>query len=129
MGQISGIGQIHISVDDLDQAVAWYRDVLGLDFLFQVPGQPMAFFDCGGVRLYLGRPENESFRSRPILYYQVDSIDDAHREIGARGAVFGGEPHVVHNDGHSELWMCFTNDPEGNAVALMEERHLPGQEH
>jgi catechol 2,3-dioxygenase-like lactoylglutathione lyase family enzyme len=129
VGEITGIGQIHISVDDVDQAVAWYRDVLGLDFLFQVPGQPMAFFACGSVRLYLGRPENERFRSRPLLYYQVESIDDAHRDIEARGAVFGDEPHVVHRDDHSELWMCFTNDPEGNAVALMEDRHLPGQEH
>jgi catechol 2,3-dioxygenase-like lactoylglutathione lyase family enzyme len=129
MREISGIGQIHISVGDVDRAVAWYRDVLGLDFLFQVPGQPMAFFDCGGVRLYLGRPENETFRSSPILYYEVGSIDDAHREIGERGAEFGDEPHVVHRDGHSELWMCFTRDPDGNAVALMEDRHLPGQEH
>ena len=71
------IGQIHISVDDVDRAVAWYRDVLGLEFLFQVPGQPMAFFNCGGVRLYLGRPEDETFRSRPVLYYRVDEIDRA----------------------------------------------------
>lgn len=68
-GTPDSIGQIHISVSDLDRAVAWYRDVLGLEFLFQVPGQAMAFFNCGGVRLYLGIPENETFRSQPILYY------------------------------------------------------------
>jgi catechol 2,3-dioxygenase-like lactoylglutathione lyase family enzyme len=50
------IGQIHVSVSDVDRAVAFYKDVLGMTFLFRVPGQPMAFFDCDGVRLYLGRP-------------------------------------------------------------------------
>ena len=58
------IGQIHVSVTDVDRSVAFYRDVLGIPFLFRVPGQPMAFFDCGGVRLYLGVPESEDFRSR-----------------------------------------------------------------
>ena len=63
-GEPNSIGQIHISVDDVDRAVAWYRDVLGLEFLFQVPGQPMAFFNCGGVRLYLGQSRRRD-RSGP----------------------------------------------------------------
>lgn len=55
------IGQIHVSVTDVERSIAFYRDVLGLPFLFQVPGQPMAFFDCGGVRLYLGVPRTSRF--------------------------------------------------------------------
>ena len=116
------IGQIHISVDDVDRAVAWYRDVLGLEFLFQVPGQPMAFFNCGGVRLYLGTPESETFRSRPVLYYRVAGIQEAVASIAERGGEFTDQPHVVHRDESQELWMAGLRDPDGNAVILMEER-------
>lgn len=123
-GRPDSIGQIHISVDDVDRAVGWYRDVLGLEFLFQVPGQPMAFFNCGGVRLYLGRPESESFRSRPILYYRVGAIEAAVASIAERGGEFTDQPHVVHRDEAHQLWMAGLRDPEGNPVILMEERPL-----
>ena len=121
---ITGLGQLHVSVTDLDRAVAWYRDVLGLDFLFQVPGQPMAFFDCGGVRLYLGVPENELFRSRPIMYFSVDDIDNAVEEIATRGGQFSDRPHAVHRDDSSELWLASLTDPEGTPVVLMETRPI-----
>lgn len=121
-GEVDSIGQIHISADDVDRAVAWYRDVLGLEFLFQVPGQPMAFFNCGGVRLYLGKPESETFRSRPVLYYRVGGIDAAVASIAERGGEFTDQPHVVHRDETHQLWMAGLKDPEGNAVILMEER-------
>ena len=121
---ITGLGQLHVSVTDLDRAVAWYRDVLGLDFLFQVPGQPMAFFNCGCVRLYLGVPENESFRSRPIMYFSVDDIDNSVDEIAIRGGRFSDRPHVVHRDDSSELWLASLTDPEGTPVLLMEARPI-----
>ncbi len=119
---LGSIGQIHVSVTDVDQAVTFYRDVLGLPFLFQVPGQPMAFFDCDGVRLYLGVPEEESFRSNPVLYFRVEDIAEAHAELERRGASFVDAPHVVHRDGSSELWMAFLKDPDGNNLALMQDR-------
>ena len=118
----NSIGQIHISVKDLASAIAWYRDVLGLQFLFEVPGQPMAFFQCGDVRLYLGRPEDESFRSAPVLYYRVDQIDSSVASITERGGEFSDQPHVVHRDEAHELWMAGLRDPDGNPVILMEER-------
>ncbi|MGH8957305.1 MAG: VOC family protein [Acidimicrobiia bacterium] len=121
---ITGLGQLHVSVTDIDRAVAWYRDVLGLDFRFQVPGQPMAFFDCGGVSLYLGVPENETFRSRPIMYFAVDDIDRAVTEIEGRGGEFSDRPHVVHRDGSSELWLAALTDSEGLPVVLMETRPI-----
>jgi catechol 2,3-dioxygenase-like lactoylglutathione lyase family enzyme len=77
------IGQIHVSVTDVDRAVAFYRDVLGVPFLFRVQGQPMAFLDCDGVRLYLGVPESDEFRSRGVLYFTVEDI--AGGASGARG--------------------------------------------
>jgi catechol 2,3-dioxygenase-like lactoylglutathione lyase family enzyme len=116
------IGQIHVSVTDIDRAVAFYRDVLGTPFLFQVPGQPMAFFDCDGVRLYLGKPERAEFRSNPVLYFRVDDIDVAHRALTDRGVEFADSPHVVHRTEDTELWMSAFKDPDGNNLILMDER-------
>lgn len=119
---VSTIGQIHVSVSDIDRSVAFYRDVLGAPFLFQVPQQAMAFFDLGGVRLYLGKPESPDFRSSPILYFTVDDVDEAHRELRRRGVEFLDEPHVVNRTESSELWMAFFRDPDGTNLALMEDR-------
>ena len=123
---LGAIGQIHVSVTDVDRAVAFYRDVLGLPFLFQVPGQPMAFFDCDGVRLYLGRPESEAFRSNPILYFSVPDIDEAFAALGERGIRFNDTPHVVHQTETTELWMTAFDDPDGNHLVLMSERQKDG---
>ena len=120
------IGQIHVSVSDVDRSVAFYRDVLGMTFLFQVPGQPMAFFDCDGVRLYLGRPESPEFRSNPVLYFDVPDIDEAFVTLGDRGVAFRDEPHVVHRTEETELWMAAFTDPDGNNLVLMSERQSDG---
>jgi catechol 2,3-dioxygenase-like lactoylglutathione lyase family enzyme len=116
------IGQIHVSVSDVDRSVAFYRDVLGAKFLFDVPGQSMAFFDVGGVRLYLGKPESPEFRSTPLLYFSVDDVDEAYEGLRERGVAFADEPHVVHRTDVSELWMAFFNDPDGTNLAIMAER-------
>ena len=116
------LGQIHVSVTDLDRAVTFYRDTLGVPFLFQVPGQPMAFFDLDGVRLYLGVPESEAFRSRGALYFKVDDLDEAVSTLRERGVKFLGEPHLIARMDDHDLWMAFCRDPDGNNVVLMEER-------
>ena len=125
-GEIQGIGQLHVSVSDLEESVRFYRDVLGLTHLFTVPGQPMAFFDAGGVRLYLGVPEDENFRSRPVVYYSVDDVEAALAEVTGRGARQVSGAHIVNRDGGTELWMAFVADPDGIPVGLMEERRVPG---
>jgi predicted enzyme related to lactoylglutathione lyase len=119
---LTGIGQLHITVSDLETSVRFYRDVLGLPHLFTVEGQPMAFFQAGSVRLYLGVTENESFRSRPVVYYSVGDVESAYAEVTGRGAPSLAGPHVVHRDGDNELWMAFVRDPDGNPVGLMAER-------
>ena len=119
---LQSIGQVHISVAEIDRAVSFYRYTLGMHFLFQVPGQPMAFFQCGEVRLYLGVPESKEFRSSPLIYYRVASAPAAYEELKGRGVEFVSEPHVVHRDAQHELWMAFFKDPDGNNLALMEER-------
>lgn len=120
--RISGVGQIHISVDDLDRSIRFYRDVLGLELLFRVEGQSMAFFDCGGVRLYLGRPEAGGVRSSPLLYYRVEDLPAACARIEAAGVEVSELPHLVHRDDQVELWMAGLRDPDGHPLCLMTER-------
>lgn len=114
------IGQIAIAVKDVARAAAFYRDVLGLRHLFSFPG--MAFFDAGGVRLFLAVPEKPEFAQTSTIYYKVPAIDQAYASLSGRGAKFVDSPHVVHHDARHELWMAFMKDSEGNSVALMEER-------
>ena len=121
-GLLQGIGQLHISVTDVERSVTFYRDVLGLPHLFTVLGRPMAFFDAGGVRLYLAVPEDERFHSRPVVYYRVEDLDAAYAEVTGRGAPSISSPHRVHSDSGSELWMAFVTDPDGTPVGLMEDR-------
>jgi methylmalonyl-CoA/ethylmalonyl-CoA epimerase len=115
------IGQIAIVVQDLDRAVAFYRDTLGMRFLFQAPPK-LAFFDCGGVRLMLDVPEEEEFKHpASILYYKVDDIKATWAALRDRGVEFRDEPHRVARMPDHELWMTFFRDPEGNTLALMSE--------
>jgi predicted enzyme related to lactoylglutathione lyase len=116
------LGQVHVSVTDVERSVAFYRDVLGIAHLFTVPGQPMAFFASGQVRLYLGVPETPEFTSRCVLYFTVDDIDAEFDRLGELGVEFSDTPHVVHRDGTSQLWMAGLRDPDGHHVILMQER-------
>src|SRR6478736_4859839 len=90
-------------------SVGFYRDVLGLRHLFTVEGQPMAFFQAGSVRLYLGETPDERFHSRPVVYYAVDDLEAAYAEVTGRGAPSMARPHLVHQDGETELWMAFVS--------------------
>jgi len=116
---LSKIGQIRIRVTDVDRAVAFYRDTLGMSFLFAFPG--MGFFDADGVRLMLVEPEGRAFGGESAIYYRVDDIGEAVRTLEARGVTFDDQPHVVHRDTAYDLWMAFFRDPDGNILALMSE--------
>lgn len=117
---ITGVGQLHISVSDLQESARFYGEVLGLTHLYSYPG--MAFFDAGGVRLYLSVPEDERFRSRPVVYYRVQDVDAAFAAVTGRGAPPITAPHVVHREEATELWMAFVSDPDRTPVGLMEDR-------
>jgi len=120
---ISGIGQIAINAHDVDRATNFYRDVLGLRHLFRA-GQ-LSFFDCGGVRLMLDKPENPEFdHPSSIVYFQVADIEAAYRRFKSGGAKFDDEPHMIARMPDHDLWMTFFRDTEGNVLALMSEvRH------
>lgn len=117
---LSAIGQIALTVRDVERATAFYRDKLGVKFLFSAPA--MAFFECGGVRLLLGAAESEDDpRRSSILYFRVGDIEAAREELGERGVEFEREPEKVHETEAYELWLAFFHDGEGNTHALMSE--------
>ena len=119
---LGSVAQIHLSVSDIDRSVAFYRDVLGIPFLFQVEGRPMAFFRSGDVRLYLGKPESAEFTTRTVHYFTVDDIHAERARLQARGVEFADQPHVVHRTADTELWMTGFQDPDGHHLILMQEK-------
>ena len=117
--EITSLGQVHVSVSDFDRALKFYRDAMGLTLLFDIPAQKMAFFDLGGVRLYLGVPSSPEYRANSFLYYRVSDIDAAYERLSANGVAFLSRPHLVHKTPSSELWMAGFRDSEGNYAQLM----------
>ena len=119
---LSAIGQIAMPVKDLARAVEFYRDRLGLPFLFQVP-PALAFFQCGNIRLMLDVPTEAEFQHPGSpLYFVVRDIDEAHRDLQHRGVAFRDAPHLIARMPDHELWMAFFHDGEGNTHALMHEK-------
>jgi methylmalonyl-CoA/ethylmalonyl-CoA epimerase len=115
------VGQLMIPVADLERAIAFYRDTLGLAFLFAAPPQ-MAFFMCGGVRLLVGvPPPGEPAQRGSAIYFRVPDIAAVHATLAADGVGFLASPHVVHRTPASELWLAEFTDPDGNPLALMSE--------
>jgi len=118
---LSTIGQISMNARDLPSAVQFYRDRLGIRFLFEAPPR-LAFFDCAGVRLMLSSPETPAFdHPGSVLYFRVDDIHRAFSELSARGVAFEDAPHLIARMPDHELWMTFFKDSEGNVLALMSE--------
>ena len=116
---LSAIGQIFIRARDLDRAVRFYRDTLGMPFLFQAPPQ-MAFFQCGATTVMLGVPEApELDHPASLVYYLVPDIAAAHATLHGRSVEFITEPHLVHRAADYELWLAEFRDSEGNVLALM----------
>ncbi|HUI56124.1 MAG TPA: VOC family protein [Bryobacteraceae bacterium] len=116
---LSTIGQIGITVTDVDRAIAFYRDILGMKLLFQVPN--MGFFACDGVRLMLSGSEKPGEQYSSIIYFRVPDIQAAFRTLSQRGVKFEREPHLLARLSDHELWMAFFRDPDHNLLALMSE--------
>ena len=118
---LNQIGQIFVNVKDLERAIAFYRDTLGMTYLFQAPPN-MAFFDCGGIRIMLGiadRPEVNHPAS--VIYYKVVDIERVYETFAARGVEFIIKPHLVAPMPTYDLWLADFKDSEGNILALMSE--------
>jgi len=118
---ISRLGQVQIRAHDIERAAAFYQGVLGLKLLFKAP-PGLAFFDCGGVRLMIDRPEKAEFdHPSSILYFTVPDIQAAHAQLKQSGVRFEDEPHLIARMPDHDLWMAFFRDPEDNLMALMSE--------
>ena len=117
---ITGVGQIAINVKDLDRAVAFYRDTLGMQYLFPIPNA--AFFDCGGIRLMLGKAETpELDHPASIVYYRVEDIQASCAALASAGVKIDHEPALIARMPDHDLWMAFFHDTEDNILALMSE--------
>jgi methylmalonyl-CoA/ethylmalonyl-CoA epimerase len=116
------IEQVAIPVRDLARATAFYRDTLGMKFLFEAPPH-LTFFDCDGVRLALSISSDPMYDPPgSILYYRVPDIEAAHAELGERGVEILQGPHRVAVLGDFEIWMAFFEDTEGNTLAVTSEK-------
>jgi predicted enzyme related to lactoylglutathione lyase len=117
---LSQIGQISVNAHDLDRAVGFYRDTLGIRHLFTVPR--MAFFDCGGIRLVLAIPERSDLdHPSSILYFKVPDIKKSYETLQSRGVHFVNQPVLVAPMATHDLWLVEFRDSENNVLALMSE--------
>jgi methylmalonyl-CoA/ethylmalonyl-CoA epimerase len=125
-GKNPALGRIHQiaqPVHDIDRAVAFYRDTLGLPFLFAAPPS-LAFFDCDGVRLMLSPPSPGHDHPGSVLYFAVDDIQAAHDALAARGVAFSDPPRKIATLPDREVWLAAFADTEGNSLAVMSEPRL-----
>ncbi len=119
------IAQIALTVQNLEEAKIFYRDTLGMRFLFDA--ETMVFFQCGPVRLMIGISENPSTSSGTIVYFRVQDLQLAYAELKSKEVFFVQEPHLVARMKSHDLWLAFCKDPSGNTLGLMSEVARAGQ--
>ena len=118
---LSGLGQIAVTVADVAASTAFYRDVLGLRFLFSA-GPNLAFLETGGVRLMLTVPQGHGEAGKnSVLYFRTGELTAAYAAVVSRGARPERPPALTARMPDHELWMAFVRDPDGNLVGLMSE--------
>ena len=118
--KLGPIGQISRQASDITKAIDWYKNVLGLPHLYTYGD--LAFFDCGGTRLFLTSGKDDGSAGQSILYFSTPDIAAAYEQLGARGVSFRGAPHMVHRHGSGiEEWMAFFEDPDGQLLALISQ--------
>ncbi len=119
---VADIGQIAITVSDVSQALVFYRDVLGLEFLFS-PAPTLAFLRAGSVRIMLSTPQGAgAVGANSVLYFKVNEIENVFTAIAERGAQVERPPQLAAQMPDHALWIGFVRDPDGNLVGLMEEK-------
>ena len=124
--RLAQIGQIAVTAHDIERATSFYRDVLGMNYLFSIPDKA-AFFDCDDIMLMLMLPEKPEFdHPSSILYFNVDDIEEATATLLSRGVHFEEKPTFVANMGSYDLWMSFFRDSENNLLALRSRVAIAG---
>ena len=126
--EIKAIGQVAIAITDLDSSVKFYRDMLGLELLFDVP-PGLAFFNCGGTRLMLTTLQgDEKDHQTSAIYYKVSDIVGFTAALKSKGVVFEREPHFAAKMEDHDLWLGFLRDPDHNLVGIMAELPFEDEE-
>ena len=124
--RITGLGQLAITVSDVGRALSFYRDTLGLQFLF-APSHNLAFLACGTTRIMLSTPQGHGQAGKnSVPYFKVSGLEDFFAGAVNRGAMVERQPQLTARMPDHELWIGFLKDPDGNLVGLMEEKALPG---
>ena len=118
--ELNQIGQIAVPITDIDRSIIFYRDILGMRFLFQAPPD-LGFFDCNGIRLMLDGPAKKNAGNASVIYYKVDDLQATFESLTSKGVIFETEPHLVVKMPDHELWMTFFRDPDNNLLGLMSE--------
>jgi catechol 2,3-dioxygenase-like lactoylglutathione lyase family enzyme len=120
MAFLNQIGQVALTVDDVDTAEEFYGQRLGLRKLFRFGD--MVFYDCAGVRLLVEKEATNPFKpSSSVLYFRTPDLSIAVRDLKAKGVSFTHPPHLIAPMEDHDLWMAFFEDPAGNVLALMQE--------
>ena len=115
--KLGPLGQIAQREKNIGEARRWYGEVLGLAHLYSFGD--LAFFDCGGTRLFLSQEAGEE-QNESILYFRVPDIRAAHTGLAARGVEFINAPHMIHrHEDGTEEWMAFFKDNDGRPLAMM----------
>jgi methylmalonyl-CoA/ethylmalonyl-CoA epimerase len=117
---LSQIGQVAVTVGDLERATAFYRERLGMKYLFTANG--MAFFDSDGIRLMLARPEAPApVGTNSVIYFKVGDIHEAYKTLSGRGVRFDERPELAAKTEQFDLWLACFKDSENNNLCLMSE--------
>ena len=117
---LSQLGQVSLTVDDIDTAERFYGETLGLRKLFRFGD--LVFFDCSGVRLFIEKSNSKPFTpASSVLYFRTPDIGMAFQQLKSRGVSFVDSPHMIAPMEDHDLWMTFFKDPSGNTLALMHE--------
>jgi len=128
---LSQVGQVSLTVDDIDAAERFYGEMLGLRKLFRFGD--LAFFDCSGVRLFIEKANSKPFTpASSVLYFRTPDIGLAFHQLKSRGVSFVDTPHLIAPMEDHDLWMTFFKDPSGNTMALMHEApkgYRPKEDH
>jgi DNA-binding CsgD family transcriptional regulator/predicted enzyme related to lactoylglutathione lyase len=127
MATFSGLGpiaQISRTVSDIQLAERWYGQVLGMTHLYTFG--KLAFFDCGGARLYLQEGSSPA-SPESIIYFRVEDIEQAYASLKDKGVEFTNAPHMIHRhpDG-TEEWLAAFQDPDGRPLAIMAQVRRQG---
>ena len=120
-GELIGIMQLGIPVKDTERATAFYRDKLGFRLLMNGPN--MAFFDCGGIRIYLdANPGMVEVGKNSMIYFRTGNVERTHSAFQERGATIHQSPHIIASLPDRDVWLMWVRDSEQNLLGVMEER-------